>query len=156
NAVEAYAVGFAGTALFTATGTPGPADRIVVDTGNNQIGVIYQPLPKPLIAVVVDSSHNRLAGVPVTFTVRKGRGRFAGQPNLTLTRDSDGRAAATLTLGPQEGNAKNLVEATFPAHQGFPAAFTASGRVPGDPAQTTISGVVLDNSNVPIPGVTVR
>jgi hypothetical protein len=156
NAVEAYAVGFAGTALFTATGTPGPASHIVVDTGNNQIGVIYQPLPKPLIAVVVDSGHNRLAGVPVTFTVRKGGGSFAGQPSVTVTTDFDGRAAATLTLGPQEGNANNLVEATFPSHQGFPAAFTASGRTPGDPAQTTISGVVLDNSNVPIPGVTVR
>src|SRR5262249_3443871 len=31
-----------------------------------------------------------------------------------------------------------------------------SGRTSGDPAQTAISGVVLDNSNVPIPGVTVR
>ena len=60
------------------------------------------------------------------------------------------------TLGPQEGNANNLVEATFPSSQAYPASFTASGRVPGDPAQTTIAGVVLDNSNVPIPGVTIR
>jgi hypothetical protein len=39
---------------------------------------------------------------------------------------------------------------------GFPAGFTASGRVPGNPAATTISGLVLDNNNIPIQGVTLR
>jgi Glucodextranase, domain B len=156
NSVEAYSVGFDGTAIFTATGTQGPAGKIVVDTGNDQIGAINQPLPKPLIAVVVDAGNNRLAGVPVTFTVKGGGGSFGGQPIFTVNTDSDGRAAATLTLGLQEGNTNNLVEANFPSNTGFPVSFTASGRAPGDPAKTTISGVVLDNSNVPIPGVTVR
>lgn len=32
----------------------------------------------------------------------------------------------------------------------------ASGRVPGDPADTAVSGVVLDNTNVPIEGVTLH
>src|SRR5439155_20129454 len=104
----------------------------------------------------VDRSNNRLANVPVTFTVKLGGGSFGGQPSFTVNTDSDGRVAATLTLGSQEGNANNLIEAILPSNAGFPAAFTASGRAPGDPARTTISGVVLDNSNVPIPGVTVR
>jgi glucodextranase-like protein len=156
NSVEAYSVGFAGTAIFTATGTLGPAGKIVIDTGNNQIGEVNQPLPKPLIAVVVDSGNNRLGGVPVTFTVKQGGGSFGGQPSLTVNTDSDGRAAATMTLGFQEGNANNLVEANFPGNQGFHASFTATGRAPGNPAGTTISGVVLDNSNVPIQGVTIR
>jgi hypothetical protein len=176
NAVEAYAVGFAGTAMFTATGTQGPAGKIVVDSGNDQISAIDQPLPRPLIAVVVDSGNNRLAGVPVTFTVMQGGGSIEGQSSLsgapvaftvssavaaslasvTVNTDADGRAAVTWTLGPQAGNANNLVQADFPSNQGFPASFTASGRVPGDSAQTTIAGVVLDNSNVPIPGVTIR
>src|SRR6185436_15655931 len=34
--------------------------------------------------------------------------------------------------------------------------FTASGRAAGNPANTTITGIVLDNSRVPIPGITVR
>ncbi len=156
NVVEAYSVGFGGTAIFTATGMQGTAGKIVVDTGNNQVGEINKPLPKPFIAVVVDEGNNRLAGVPVTFTVKEGGGGFAGAASVTSVTDSDGRAAATLTLGFQEGDANNLVEANFPSNQGFPAAFRASGRAPGDPARTTISGVVLDNSNVPIPGVTVR
>jgi Glucodextranase, domain B/3D domain len=156
NSVEAYSVGFSGTAIFAATGTLGPAGKIVIDTGNNQLGEVNKPLPKPLIAVVVDKGNNRLGGVPVTFTVKEGGGSFDGQSSVTVTTDSDGRVAATLTLGFQEGNANNLVEANFPSNESFPASFTASGRAPADPAKTTISGVVLDNSNVPIPGVTIR
>jgi hypothetical protein len=156
NSVEAYSVGFAGTAIFSASGTQGTPGLIVIDSGNDQIGAINQPLPRPLIAVVVDGGNNRLPGVPVTFTVMGGGGSFNGQSSFTTTTDSDGRAAATLTLGLQEGNANNLVAVNFPSNQGLPASFTASGRAPGDPANTTISGVVLDNSNVPIPGVTIR
>jgi hypothetical protein len=156
NSVEAYSVGYEGTALFTATGTQGAAGKIVVDTGNDQIGAVGQALPKPFIAVVVDGGSNRLAGAPVTFTVQQGGGSFDGRESFSAITDSDGRVAATLTLGLQEGNANNLVTATFPTNLAFPVAFTASGRAPGDPAATTIAGVVLDNSNVPIPGVTIR
>jgi Glucodextranase, domain B len=156
NTVEAYTVGYSGTAIFTETGTQGAAGKIVIDTGNNQIGAVNQPLPKPLIAVVVDTGNNRLVGVPVGFIVKQGGGSFGGQQSFTVNTDSDGRAAATLTLGFQEGNSNNLIEANFPLNQGFPASFTASGRAPGNAANTVISGVVLDNSNVPIPGVTIR
>src|SRR3989441_997212 len=156
NSVEAYSVGFEGTAIFTATGTLGQAGKVVIDTGNDQIGLIGEPLPKAFIAVVVDGGNNRLAGIPVTFTVQQGGGTIDGQPSVTVNTDSDGRVAATLTLGPHEGNANNLVEVNFLSNQGFPAAFSASGRAPGEPMKTTISGVVLDNSNNPIPGVTLR
>lgn len=156
NTVEVYSVGFNGTAIFTATGNQGTAGKIVIDSGNGQIGAIGQPLPKPLIAVVVDAGNNRLAGVPVTFKVIQGGGSFAGQSSFTVSSDSDGRVAASLTLGFQEGNANNLVEATFPGNLSFPAGFTASGRSAGDPLKTVISGVVLDNSSLPIPGVTIR
>ena len=156
NIVEAYAVGFAGTAVFTATGVLGDPAKIVVDTGNDQIGAIGQPLPKPFIAVVVDGGNNRRAQVPVTFTVKEGGGSFDGSSTTTVNSDSDGRVATTLTLGVQEGNANNVVEAGVATASGLPAVFTASGRAPGDPVQTTISGVVLDNSNNPIPGVAMR
>jgi len=156
DSVQAYSVGFAGTAVFTATANQGAPGMIVVDSGNNQTGAVNQPLPKPLIAVVVDAGHNRLANVPVTFTVKQGGGSFAGQPSVTVTTDSDGRAAATLTLGFQEGNANNIVTADFPSDTGFAAGFTASGLGPGNPANTVISGLVLDNSNQPIPGITIR
>jgi hypothetical protein len=171
DSVEAYAVGYSGTAIFTATSTPGVPGNIVIDSGNNQIGAIGQQLPKPLIAVVVDPGSNRLPNVPVTFTVQSGGGTLVapatgsnftlnqntpGTTSITVTTDADGRAGATLSLGTQEGNSNNLITANFAGNQGFPATFTASGRAEGPAANTTISGVVLDNSNVPIPGVTVR
>ena len=156
DGVQAYSVGSNGTALFTATANPSTPGIIVVDSGNDQTGAVNQPLPKPLIAVVVDKGHNRLAGVPVTFTAQRGGGSFGGQPTLTVTTDSDGRAAATLTLGFQEGASNNLVSADYTGDTGFPASFTASGLGPGDPAKTEISGLVLDNSNQPLPGVTIR
>jgi len=156
NTVEAYSVGYEGTAVFIATGNQGAAGKIVIDTGNNQYGPIGQRLPRPLVAVVVDDGNNRLAGVPVTFTVSAGGGNLDGQETASVVSDPDGRVAATLTLGMQEGESNNVVSATFESNTGFVATFNASGRFPGDPAKTSISGVVLDNTNIPIPGVSVR
>jgi hypothetical protein len=156
NVVEATATGFAGTAVFTHSGTATAAERIVVDTGNGQTGVAGQTLPLPFIAIVTDGGYNRLANVPVTFTVRQGGGTIGGKPTFTALTDSDGRVAAVLALGQQEGYDNNVVEATFTGNKGQAAAFLASGKVPGDPANTSIVGVVLDNANAPIPGVTMR
>ena len=148
--------GIAGNVLFTATGRGGAPEKIVVDAGSQQTGASGQPLPNPLIVVVTDRSHNRLANVPVTFAVKKGGGNFAGPLSVTMNTDSDGRALALLTLGPTDGIANNLVEATFTGNAGLPAAFSLSSKTPRDPANTVIQGVVLDNSNNPVPGATIR
>lgn len=156
NVVEATATGFDGTAVFAHSGTATGARRIVVDTGNGQTGVTGQRLPLPFVAIVTDEGHNRLGGVPITFSVRQGGGSINGLTSLATTSDSDGRVAAVLTLGRQEGFDNNVVEATFAGNPGQPAAFLASAKVPADPAATRISGVVLNNSNKPIAGVTMR
>ena len=156
NMVEATAAGFTGVAVFTATGSPTSAARINMDAGSDQTGAVGQLLPHPFIAVVTDAAFNRVPNVPVTFTVKQGNGGFNAQASITSNTDSDGRAAAILTLGSQDGIENNVVEASFPGNLGFPAAFTSSGRIPGDPAATRITGVVLDNSNAPVPGVTIR
>ena len=160
NLVEASTSGLATTADFAASATPGAATLVVVDSGNNQSGVVGQALPLPFIAIVTDARNNRLANVPVTFEVRNGGGSFAGPSGPTTTlqtvSDADGRIAARLALGPDQGINNNLVEALLPGSASFPAAFTANGLIPGPADQTRISGVVLDNSNSPIPGVTMR
>jgi hypothetical protein len=156
NIVEAYSGEFQGTALFTASGTPRTATRINVDSGMNQFGPVGQRLPLPFIAVVTDSGFNRLPNVPVTFIVREGGGSINGQTSVTTNTDSDGRALAVLTLGSQPGQDNNVVEANFAGNPGAPARFTATAKVPGLPENTSISGVVLDNSNIPIPNVTIR
>lgn len=156
NIVQAYAAGYQGTALFTASGVAKTAAKINVDSGNNQFGAVNQVLALPLVAVVTDASHNRLGGVPVTFTVKQGNGKINGNSFLKTKSDSDGRVLAVLTLGTQPGQDNNLVEASVDGLAGAIAAFTASGKVPGDPAQTSVSGVVQDNAGNPIPGVTMR
>lgn len=156
NVVEAYAAGHQGTAVFTASGTPKAAAKINVDSGTNQFGAVGKALPLPFVAVVTDEGHNRLGGVEVTFTVTQGGGNINGGSTHHTVADSDGRVLAVLTLGPEPGQDNNVVEATFTGGTGLAAAFAASAKVPGDPAQTTISGVVQDNSNNPIGNATMR
>jgi hypothetical protein len=154
NQVQATAPGIAGEVLFSESATPGSAARIVVDAGNYQEGAANERLPLPFVAVAIDDGNNRLAGVPVTFQVTEGGGSLGGQPSLTVDTDSDGRAEAVLTLGPEEGPDGNVVVASFAGNAEPAAVYVASGKVPGNPAQTRVSGVVLDNTNQPIAGVT--
>ena len=156
NSVQASSVLAVSSVNFVATAINADAATIVIDSGNAQVGVIGQPLPFPFVAVVVDSGHNRVPNIPVTFTVKSGSGNLNGASSQTITTDSNGRAIAVLTLGTETGNGNQIVEATFPGNSGIPVAFAASARAPADPANTTISGVVLDNSNNPIVGATMR
>jgi hypothetical protein len=156
NRVEASAPGVVGAAVFTASGALAAADKISLDSGNSQIGVVGQPLPRPFVAVVTDAGHNRLGGVPVTFQVVEGDGSLAGQSESTVLSDGDGRALAVLTLGTHGGIENNVVAARALGVPDQAASFVASAREPGDPQDTAVSGVVLDNSNQPVPGVTLR
>lgn len=154
--VRASAAGFAGKAMFTATGLPGAPAKLISDRGTAQVGVVGQKLPEPFAVVVTDAGNNRLAGVPVRFEVTDGGGSLGGEEVVTVTTDPNGMAFAEFTLGPAEGIENNRVAVTLPDVPVAPVHFVASGRQPGDPAETTLSGVVLDNTDRPVPGVTVR
>jgi len=156
NTVRASSALAVGPVDFSATGSVGQGAQIVVDSGNNQSGALGQPLAFPFVAVVTDSGHNRVPNIPVTFSVTQGGGNFAGTQSELVNTDSNGRAIAVLTLGTQPGSDNNVVQASFPGNPGLPVSFAASALTPGSPSATTISGVVLDNSNHPIPGVTMR
>ncbi len=77
-------------------------------------------LAKPFVVLVRDQNGDPLAGTTVTFAVTAGGGTLSA---ATATTDSSGRAATTLTLGPQPGT--NTVEATVDRLQ--PVIFTATG-----------------------------
>jgi hypothetical protein len=156
--VEATSPGFQGSAVFMASARPGEPTFLVVDSGDQQVGIAGQDLPRPLVAVVTDAGHNRLEGAAVKLNVVKGRGHFANDSQQALMfSDSDGRVILPVTLDPEEGIANNVVEAKIEGLDSSPVAgFVASGRAAGLPANTSISGVVLDNSNVPLAGVTLR
>jgi hypothetical protein len=155
NRVEAHAEGFYGTVTFVANATAGTPHQVFSDLGDMQFGAVGAPLPRPLTAVVLDAGGNRIAGVPATFTVAAGGGSFDGQPSTIVITDSDGRASARPTLGPDPGQDNNVFTVSAEGIS-FNATFVASGRVAGDPADTRISGVVLDNTDTPVPGVSLR
>ena len=157
NRVEATATGYAGRASYSADARPGPAANVFVDLGNNQMGAVGRPLERALSVVVTDASNNRLTGTPVRFEALEGGGGFSGAPSLDLSTDADGRAEAFWTLGPAAGISSQRARAFLP--DGPPsaaAAFVATGLLSGDPAATRIEGIVLDNSDLPVPGALVE
>jgi len=157
NKVDVTSTGVDGNVIFTVSGLQKTPAAIYVAQGNQQRGAVNQPLPEPLVAYVTDEGHNPLGNVPVIFKAVEGDGLFDnGMDTVTVSTDSDGRATVAFTLGPAAGNDSNAVNATFEGNSGLTACYTATGMIPGDPGNTKISGVVLDNSNNPIPNVTMR
>lgn len=158
QSVEALVVGSAGDGVFSFDVAAGDPAAIVVDAGDQQVGVTGHQLPRPLVATVIDAGANRLDGVPVTLRRIGGDGHFpGGGTELAAVTDSDGRVIVPYVLGSSEGVGSDVVVAEV---DGWPSAgratFSASSWVAGDPAETAIHGVVLDNTNEPIEGVTVR
>ena len=156
NRVRATSVGVKGEALFYASATSLPGNKVSINSGNNQRGTAGQPLPQPFIVAVTDEGANVVEGAQVEFQVTTGGGQFQnGQPSISATTDGDGRATAHLTLGEEGGLDNNRVTVTLVGTT-ISAGFTASGLISGDPGNTRISGVVFDNQDTPLPGVTIR
>ena len=155
NQVSVTAAGYTGQALFCETSTIGPPTQIVVEMGDGQSGVVGQPLPSPLELEVLDAGGNPVPYVQVTFTVQSGGGTLNGNSTLQVSTDINGMANALLVLGQQEGTNNNVVSATFAGDTGQPASFVASSQAAGPPQITSISGLVEDDSNTPIPGATI-
>lgn len=154
NQVSVTAPGFVGEVMFSASATNGPPANIYVISGGSQKGVVGQPLPEPLTVGVFDAGGNPVSGVQVAFSVAQGGGVLEGNNTVTKTTDSDGRAAAVLVLAQEEGVNNNVVNASFTGLTSSPATFVASGLTPRDPANTTVTGIVLDNADQPIPNAT--
>jgi len=154
NQVLVTSPGFVGEVMFCETSTVGAPTQIHDIAGGFQKGVLGQPLPEPFVVVVFDAGGNAVAGVPVIFKVEQGGGTIEGQTSVSKTTDSDGRASAVLVLAQQEGINNNVVSASFAGLTGAPASFVASGVTPRNPANTTVSGIVLDNGHSPIVNVT--
>ena len=94
-------LGLVGRAQFFFDALPGPPEQLLVDGGDQQVGIAGHTLPEPLLATVTDTAFNRLQGVPVTFRVIRGEGIFieSGSQELSVLSDREGRTAAFLILG---------------------------------------------------------
>ena len=153
NQVTASTPGAGGTVTLTASTTAAAASQIHVVRGENQRGLLGEALSEAFQVIVTDAYANPIPGVTVNFTQTTGDGAL---DHATGTTDSNGKTTATLTLGQQEGTNNYTVTATFSGNTLAAPIFTASGFAPGPVASTSVSGVVLDNANTPIPNATVR
>ncbi|MDZ7362854.1 MAG: Ig-like domain-containing protein [candidate division KSB1 bacterium] len=132
---------------------------LLLASGNEQIGIAGEPLPKALRAKIQDELGKGIKGQNVTFTVVSGGGKLSGNVNTrTIPTDSLGIAAATLTLGPRPGQNNNQVRAeTNPALNGSPLLFVASAKVGPPAVLKEISGDSLSGvagNPLPAPFVT--
>lgn len=153
NQVTASTPGAAGTVLFTEDTTAGPPAQIHPVRGEAQRGLIGEALAEAFQVIVTDAQANPVPGVAVNWSSVTGDGTLSAQSSTT---DANGKTLATLTLGQQEGINNYVVSANFTGATGAPIIFSASGYAPGPVANTSVSGVVLDNANMPIPNATVR
>jgi hypothetical protein len=158
NQVMFSAAGFVGSPVFTASSTVGPVAGVRIVSGATsgaiQKGAVNTALAEPLEVVAIDAKGNFVSGVPITFAVRAGGGLVDGASSIDKTTDGDGRAFVVFTLGPQAGANNNSVTAAVKGTTAPAAVFMASAVIAGPPSATTVSGVVMDNANQPIPNAT--
>lgn len=122
NSVTASANGLSGSPItFTATAVAGPASRIVLTSGNNQIGTPSAALGLPFVVGVEDAYGNAVMGASVGFSATVGAGQLS---TVNVTTDASGHAQTTLTMGPTVGIQK--VEATATGLTNSPIVFTAT------------------------------
>jgi hypothetical protein len=168
--VRAKVVGYDDEIVFNSSATGNIGNKISINSGNNQRGSVGQLLPEAFVVAVTDDGANLVKDARVLFAVTKGGGHLSGVGSTefgttyeTVT-DSDGRATAEYKLGFAEGiDAQRITATLLDAPKDgdgntvlITAGFTATGFVPADPGLTSISGVILDNQDTPIPGITVR
>src|SRR6185369_9310076 len=129
--------------------------QIHISVNDAQKALVGQELPRPLIARVTDAAGNEVAGVAVTFTAIEGGGSFVGgNTQFVALTDAQGHASARYIGGPTPGF--QYVRADFPNNLSKPVSFSAELLSAAPGAQTTASGVVLDQNLRALPNVLVR
>jgi len=154
--VRATALGFPGEANFFASALGGAPSGIKPISGEAQTGAVGQPLPLPFVVFAHDEGGNPVQHARVLFQVRSGGGSIEGDTSFASLTNSDGLAQALVVLGPEAGINNNVVDAALEGIAGAPVVLVASGLVPGLPGATRVSGVVLDNTNAPVPHAMAR
>ena len=92
NTVQASVAG-GEPVLFTATGVA-PPSVLKIHAGNNQTGIVSNPLSEPFVVQLFDTEGRPVEGYTVRFNVKAGRGRFSDQ---SVRTDSEGFAKTTFT-----------------------------------------------------------
>ena len=91
-------------------------------SGDNQSGLINQPLAAPFLVRLLSDGETPVNGETVTFVVVQGSGSFESGP--TVTTDAGGYASNRLILGETPGSV--VVEARFADATNSPVRFSAT------------------------------
>ena len=157
--VVASSPGLAERVVFCGSATTSEPLRIVRVVGNDQTGALAgaagQPYAKPFYVQVFDALGNPVPDVSVLWEVIQGAGSFGGSPSIETPTDDRGIAFARFTLGPDPGHETNLVRASFEGLSETPVTLAISGLEPRPGAPTAVRGLVLDNEDEPVEGVTI-
>jgi hypothetical protein len=124
--------------------------------GESQVGVVSETLAQPFVVLVEDSEGNPVERIDVIFELLEGGGDLEGSSTVVRTTDADGIAQVRVRLGPAAGLNSNVAQARFEGLDGLPVILTASGTLQGPSERTSVEGVVLDNTNMPVPDARVR
>jgi hypothetical protein len=116
NKVKVSAAGVAKPDTFSAIAAV--PSRIAKGAGVPTAGSAGKKLATPLIVQVFDTNNKRIAGFPVTFTVKTGGGSINGGASAVIPTNVNGEAQAFPVLGPNPG-AQNRIEASV-THNGAP------------------------------------
>jgi hypothetical protein len=144
------------SAVLSVTGNQDPKAQILVGSGDGQSGAVGAALAQPLSAQVVNNAGAAVSSVPVTFTVTRGNGTFAGGARtLTVPSSAAGLAQVSFTLGTHAGAAMDLVEARAGGFVGVASfAATAQASAAGPRKLQAIEGTnqrVIIASAAPLP-----
>ena len=153
NQVEVSSPGVQAPLTFSAHGLGAAPARVSPLIPETQVGEVGKPLAQPWTALVTDVEGNPVQGAPLTFLLMHGGGSFGGQTMLTTNTDSDGRASAVLTLGPEPGVNNHVAVAMVAGAPNSAATFVASAQTPQAVPNTRVVGLVLDNANRPMSNV---
>jgi hypothetical protein len=116
---------------------PPDAASIQMAGGNEQLGVVNQPLPNPLVVLVTDQDGDPVEGVAVDWDVESG-----SVSDQSVETGSDGRASVTRVLGPEPG--EQTTTASVEGLEGSPVTFVATATTVGE------GDAILITTNPPV------
>ena len=132
------------TVMATAPVDPTPAS-IQITGGDDQSGLVGDPLVDPFSVVVRNAAAQALSGVTVTWTVTQGGG--TANP-ATSTTSAQGVASTTYTLGPSAGT--NTVDAAVQSDPSLAQTFTATANAPPSAVDVSVQDNFFDPDEVTV------
>ena len=128
---------------FQAIALPGTASELAYIDGNQQNGIAWHRLSRPLRVQIRDAWGNGVPGTQVTFSATLAGSEFA--PSASVISDSSGTAAVLWYLGGLEG--RQFAQAAATGLANSPLSFSAAAEANHAPALTLPDSLMLKEND---------